>query len=251
MNVTLYPSAVHARDSRKWDREADLQAIRDTYGRYDQVGRARLWNDHAPGYARLARELQQSLLRNLVSSVPGGTMARILDLGCGDGSLAADAHLPEPATDWVGVDLRPEAIAIARERFPALTFVVASADEVPVDTASIDVVVARLLFSSLPSAELEASVAAEIQRLLRPGGWLIWLDIRFDNPTNPAVHGLSRARIAGLFPGWKSELRAAGLLPPLARRLGRTTRIAYPILATLPFLRSHLAGRLQHPGPGA
>jgi ubiquinone/menaquinone biosynthesis C-methylase UbiE len=236
---------VHPRQSGKWDRDADLRAIRDTYDRYAEVGRARLWDERAPGYARLAAELQRSLLECLESSIPseGG---RVLDLGCGDGSLAAEAIASEP-TDWVGVDLRPEAVAVAQERFPDRTFVVASADEVPLDEESVDVVVARLLFSSLPSAELEASVAEEVRRLLRPGGWLVWLDIRYANPTNHAVHGLSRARIAGLFPGWRQELRPSGLLPPLARRLGRTTRVAYPALSVLPLLRSHLVGRLQRP----
>lgn len=244
--VTLYPSAVHPRDHRNWDREADLQAIRDTYDGYDEAGRARLWDEHAPGYARLVNELQASLVRHLEASVPNRE-ARIVDLGCGDGSLAGDAPLSRTATEWIGVDLRPEAIAIARERFPELTFIVASGDDVPLDPASVDIVVARLLFSSLPSAELEASVAAEIQRLIRPGGWLVWLDLRYANPTNPAVHGLSTGRIARLFPGWMSELQTAGLLPPLARRLGRTTPIAYPALTALPFLRSHLVGRLQYP----
>ncbi len=61
---------------------------------------------------------------------------------------------------------------------------------VPLDDASVDVVVARVLFSSLPSARLEAAVAAEIGRLLRPGGWLVWLDIRYSNPANPSVHGV-------------------------------------------------------------
>ena len=244
--ATLYPSAVDPRETQDWDREADLQAIRDTYDRYDDVGRARLWDANAPGYARLTREVQASLIRDLELSIPGAG-ARVLDLGCGDGTLAGEAQLARTTVEWIGVDLRPDAIAKARELFPELTFIIASGDVVPLETASVDVVVARLLFSSLPSAALEAAVAAEIHRLIRPGGWLIWLDLRYPNPTNRAVHGMSTARLASLFPGWKGELRAAGLLPPIARRLGRATLVAYPVLAALPFLRSHLVGRLQRP----
>ena len=244
--TTLYPSAVHPRGIRDWDREADLQAIRDTYDRYDDTGRAHLWDERAAGYARLTREVQASLVHSLELSIPsvGG---RVLDLGCGDGSLAGEALLPRTGIEWIGVDLRPEAIARARELFPELSFIIASGDAVPLEAASVDVVVARLLFSSLPSADLEAAVAAEIHRLIRPGGWLVWLDLRYPNPTNPAVHGLSMARLASLFPGWKRELRAAGLLPPVARRLGRATGVVYPVLAAVPLLRSHLVGRLQHP----
>jgi len=37
------------------------------------------------------------------------------------------------------------------------------------------------------------------------------------------------------------------LLPPLARRLGPATPLAYPVLAALPPLRSHLIGLLRKP----
>jgi SAM-dependent methyltransferase len=244
--VTLYPSAVDPRDSRQWDREADLQSIRSTYETYGAGGRARLWDARVQGYGRLVRDLQASLLRVIEASVPDSG-ARVVDLGCGDGTLAGDADAARAGWEWIGVDLRPEAIAAARDSFPGHSFVVASADAVPLDSTSVDVIVARLLFSSLPSSRLERAVAAEVGRLLRPGGWLVWLDLRYANPMNSAVHGLPTSRIAGLFPGWNRELRSAGLLPPLARRLGRATPVAYPALTALPVLRSHLVGRLQRP----
>lgn len=239
------------KDLAGWDRDADLTKIRDTYGRYDRTDRSRLWDEDDPGYARLTSELQAHLLESLAASVSGTSTARVLDLGCGDGELAGDrARLGRP-TDWIGLDLRPEVIEIARARFPDLTFLVGSADAVPLDDASLDVIVARVLFSSLPSAPLEVEVAREIARLLRPGGWLVWLDLRYPSPWNPAVHPLPRKHVAGLFPGWRLQLRSAGLIPPLARRLGRMTRTFYPPLAALPPLRSHLVGRLQRPQPGA
>jgi len=239
---------VHSRDGREWDREAELKAIRATYDRYDARGRKRLWDIRVPGYRRMAAELQKSLIRALEASVPvsGGV---IVDLGCGDGSLAADTRLARDASQWLGIDLRPEAIEVARARFPDLTFLVGSADAIPLEVSTVDAVVARLLFSSL-TTRLQQGAAAEIGRVLKPGGWLVWLDLRYPNHTNPALHGLSAARIAQLFPGWRRELRSSGLLPPLARRLGPVTPIAYPALAALPPLRSHLVGRLQRPQSG-
>ena len=46
--------------------------------------------------------------------------------------------------------------------------------------------------------------AGEIIRVMRPGGWLVWFDLRYDNPWNAGVHGLSKGRLAQLFPGWRS-----------------------------------------------
>lgn len=236
---------VHPGRPGGWDRDAELEAIRETYARYDKTDRARLWDSRVPGYGRLAAELQRLLLRSLYDSLPGPG-ARVLDLGCGDGTLAGDVDPIGHGLHWFGVDLRPDAIDTARNRFPRLTFHVASADDVPLDSGSVDVVVARLLFSSL-SRELEAAVAAEIGRLLRPHGWLVWLDLRYSNPSNRAVHGLPASRVVDLFPGWKAELRTAGMIPPLARRLGPATAVVYPLLSAIPPLRSHIVGRLQRP----
>ena len=239
---------MHPRDTAGWDRAADLKAIQDTYAEYDRTNRARLWNRNEPGYARLIDELHRRLVALILSSLPrtGGT---VLDLGCGEGDLAVMAASLGQGSEWIGLDLRPEAIETARTRFPDLRFMVASADDVPLADASVDVIIARVLFSSLPSTRLEAAVAAEIGRLLRPGGWLVWLDIRYANPANPAVHRVSTGRLAALFPAWTRELTTAGLVPPLARRLGPTAPIVYPMLAAIPFLRSHLVGRLSPPAP--
>jgi ubiquinone/menaquinone biosynthesis C-methylase UbiE len=248
--MTRYPRPVNPRDAAGWDRSADLKAIRDTYRGYDETNRARLWDESSRGYARLVAEVEGHLVASLAASLPasGGT---VLDLGCGEGNLAGVRDSLGTATEWIGLDLRPEAIQVARSRFPDVRFIVASADAVPLEDGSVDVVVARVLFSSLPSARLKAAVAAEIRRLLRSGGWLVWLDIRYGNPRNSAVHGMPTAHIDRLFPGWRRELRSAGLLPPIARRLGAATPLAYRVMSALPPLRSHIVGRLAPPAHGA
>ncbi|HEX2281723.1 MAG TPA: class I SAM-dependent methyltransferase [Thermomicrobiales bacterium] len=229
-----------------WDRAADLESVKVAYARYADSGRTNLWNERNPGYARLANELSDELIRNLRESMsPGET--RVLDLGCGTGDLARLRPALGGPTDWVGIDLRVDAIDTALRAYPDARFIVASADEVPEPDACFDVAVAQLLFSSLPSTQLEQAVAREVRRILRPGGWLLWVDLRYSNPWNPDVHGLPISRIRSLFPGWEMDIRAAGLMPPIARRLGRAARILYPLLSSLPPLRSHYIGRLRRP----
>src|SRR5690606_8924479 len=139
----------------------------------------------------------------------------VVDLGCGNGDLLGEVERHGFRTEWIGVDVRPDAIAAAREAHPSASFLVASADQVPLPDAAADVVVAQLLFSSLPSKRFEESVAGEVERILKPGGSLVWLDIRIPNPGNRAVHAVPRRRILELFPGWRTDLRSTGLLPPL------------------------------------
>lgn len=234
------------RDPSGWDRAADLAQIEATYAGYDASGRSRLWRGDNQGYARLAGQVRHRLLADLARSIGGGRN-RVLDLGCGTGDLALEAADAGLRPDWVGVDLRTEAVDAARAAFPTGTFIAASADDVPEPTASFDVVVAQVLFSSLPSESLESAVAAEIGRLLKPSGWLVWSDLRYSNPRNPAIHGLDLGRIRRLFPGWHREIRPMGLLPPIARGLGPAAGLLYPVLSAIGPLRSHLVGRLRHP----
>lgn len=103
------------------------------------------------------------------------------------------------------------------------------------------------VFSSILDASMARNVAAEIERVMKPGGGLLWYDVRYDSVSNPNVKAVTRRRIAELFPDLHGRLRTATLLPPLARRLGQATSAAYPALAMMPPLRSHLVGFLRKP----
>lgn len=195
----------------------------------------------------MMRDRDAALIDLLRESLPRAG-ASVLDLGSGDGRLAAivrEAGLDVSA--WTGVDLDAESVATAAAAYPWATFREASADALPYADASFDAVVATTLFSSFPSDELATKAATEIGRVLRPGGWLIWYDLRYGNPSNPSVRGLSRESVTRLFPGWRSEWRSTTVIPPVARRLGRLTPMAYPVLEFFPPLRSHLIGRLRRP----
>lgn len=229
------------------DRERDLEEIRSTYRRYDAEGRSRLWDPGNPGYARMMRDREAALIDLIRRSLPPGG-GRVLDLGAGDGGLAEtvrDAGID--VNRWVGVDLDPVAMAAASEAIPWVEFLEASADRLPFEDAAFDVVVASTLFSSLATPALESAVAAEVRRVLAPGGWIIWYDLRYGNPSNRAVHGVDRRALRHLFPGWTTELRSMTLLPPIARRLGRVTGALYRPLELVPVLRSHLVGRARRP----
>lgn len=229
------------------DRDLELDEIRSTYEVYRRTGRARLWDLGNRGFRRIVEDRDRSLLRFMARSLPaaGGT---VLDLGSGDGRLAVAARdAGISISSWIGVDLDPLAIARASESAPFATFIEGSADRLPLEPASVNVTVASTLFSSVPSPHLEGAIAGEISRVLASDGWLVWYDLRYDNPWNRAVHGLGRRRLAQLFPDWIGELRTITVLPPVARRLGPTTPLLYPLLESVPVLRSHLIGRLHRP----
>lgn len=227
------------------ERDRELDIIRAAYDGYRRLGRHRIWDPRNAGFARIVHDRDELMVDLLRTSLPpsGG---RVLDLGSGGGRLAAVAQSADlPISAWTGVDLDKESVTEASTNFDWARFVEASADALPFTSDAFDVVVASTLFSSLPSAEFERRVALEVARVLRPSGRLIWYDLRYGNPANRLVHGLDRRRLTELFPGWHAELRSTTLLPPIARRLGKLTPVAYPLLHAVPLLRSHLAGHLQ------
>lgn len=193
--------------------------------------------------------------RAAASRAYGGTLLShgyeplsILEVGCGSGGPLAE-FLATGASRLVGIDLQPSRLRIAAATFPRLSLAAADARTLPVVGSPFDCVICSTVFSSILDDKVAAAVAREVDRVLAPGGVILWFDMRVGNPSNPDVRGLSRQRIHALFPTYELDVRSCVLLPPLARRLS-----SRPILAALAELarplRSHLGGGLWKPVSG-
>jgi len=228
----------------------EITRVRRVYRGYAERGRgAREWAADHPGNRAMVDERTRVLAGLLEQSgrLPLGSR-RVLDLGCGDGEVLAGlirwGTLPDRL---VGVDVRADAVARAHARWPEIGLDVADATALPYRDASFDLALCFTLFTSILDDGIARQVASELRRVLRPGGALLWYDFRVGNPWNPHVRGMSRRSIRALFPGWPGSVRLVTLLPPLARRLGSLTPVLYPVLGTLPPLRTHWAGLLERP----
>ena len=91
------------------------------------------------------------------------------------------------------------------------------------------------------------AVASDVARVLRPGGRFVMYDIRYPSPRNPSVAPVTTALLERLFPGWPIDARTITLLPPIARSALGAGEWRYRVLASIPFLRSHLAAVLVRP----
>lgn len=171
---------------------------------------------------------------------------RILDVGCGDGAqLRQFVQWGAKPENLFGVDLRPEVVETARSLHPNIEVRCQSAVTLPWPEASFDLVCQHTVFSSILDDAMKSQVARDMVRLAKPGGAILWYDFMYNNPANPNVRGVGAREIQALFPGLTIHLQRITLAPPIARRIPAALLPAlYPLLAGLPFLRSHYLGLL-------
>ncbi|MGY5854578.1 MAG: class I SAM-dependent methyltransferase [Candidatus Thorarchaeota archaeon] len=120
-----------------------------------------LWQDRA---------MRNYILRNLLPQ-----RGRVLDIGCGTGTLLIEAG--RRGVKGVGIDMNESMLSIARQESAKrnlgrrLKFVVRDALELNLSEEQFDLVVSTLLISELQPAELTEFVA-NAARFVKPGGIL-------------------------------------------------------------------------------
>lgn len=129
-------------------------------------------------YDRRARRLLGGLYRRVASEVaalaPHG--ATVLDVGTGPGELPGRLAARRPDLAITGLDISPEMLEIARRAHPEIGFEAADVAALPRPDDSADVIVSTLSAHEWPEPE---RAAAELARVLRPGGRLLIYDFRF------------------------------------------------------------------------
>ncbi|MFN3746937.1 MAG: class I SAM-dependent methyltransferase [Hyphomicrobiaceae bacterium] len=103
---------------------------------------------------------------------------RLLDVACGTGRFLRAVRLAYPAMRLIGLDLSRPYLDEARRHLKglrAVEWIAANAEAIPLADASQDIVTAVFLFHELPP-EVRRRVAAEMARVLKPGGLLVFID---------------------------------------------------------------------------
>lgn len=144
-----------------------LDAGTDARARDWRTRVAHAFSRAAPHYARRATA-QHAMGKRLLERLPDHA-GDVLDLGCGPGDLtAALATHYDAACTVSGLDLAPGMLAEARRRHPgAIRWLCGDAADLPLPSASLDLVVSNLAIQWCPDLD---AVLAEIRRVSRPGG---------------------------------------------------------------------------------
>jgi len=118
---------------------------------------------------------------------PGFTPTGILDIGCGTGRLLRRIHARWPQASLVGIDLAEGMVSRARQLTPNATIYLASADHIPLQDASVDLVTTTMSFHHWSKQD---QGVRESSRVLRPRGFFVLADTNIGHG-----HPLSRARV--------------------------------------------------------
>ena len=97
---------------------------------------------------------------------------RVLEIGCGTGNVTMRVKRAAPGADVIGTDPDPLALARCRRKAHGLTgirFERAYAQELPFADGGFDRVLSSMMLHHLDD-EVKAAAAAEMFRVLRPGG---------------------------------------------------------------------------------
>ncbi|MCZ2156026.1 MAG: class I SAM-dependent methyltransferase [Bryobacterales bacterium] len=225
----------------------EVERIRDVYSGYGDFAATKWARSNAGNRAMLQeRNAVIADLLGVAGKFPPRDL-RILDIGCGEGELLGlMSSWGAGQESCFGVDLLPERIAIAREKFPLMTFSVANAERLDFPSASFDVITLFTVFSSILAPEMSVNLAREVGRLLRPQGCVLIYDFRVPSLWNRNTRSIRRSDLRSLFSDYEISSHSLTVLPPLARRMGSITATAYPLLASLPLLRTHNLSLLRY-----
>jgi ubiquinone/menaquinone biosynthesis C-methylase UbiE len=142
---------------------------------------------------------------------------RILDLGCGTGSLVAALKGAVPGAEVIGLDPDPLALERARRKCAraavAVRFDRGFSDELPYAAGSFERVLSSFMLHHLGTEEKRRTLA-EVRRVLRPGGSLHLLDFG----GGPGHSGGLLARLLHAAEHLRDNL--AGRIPELLRDAG-------------------------------
>jgi len=157
-----------------------------------------------PGIRRMTIEL---------ASIKEGE--RVLDVGCGTGTLAVAARRETGPTGEVhGIDPSAEMIEVARQKAAKAgvdaRFQIAAIEELPFPDGHFDLVLSSLMLHHLP-ADVKRAGFAEVIRVLKPGGRFLAVDLAESGGFfEHVIQLLGLHHMAGRFGEVPAILREAG-----------------------------------------
>lgn len=217
------------------DASGELKKLRDRYQQRDSEMPRNNWrmNIYHPRHplGRLFQEHHHATLIRALNHLDCHLEGRsILDVGCGYGHwLRYLVELGAQPENLTGVDMSGERLSCARQANPAVTWMQVTGTTLPFPAATFDIAMQVVVFSSILDQGLRKSIAGEILRVVKPEGYIFWIDHK--KPQADRLAGFSKAKVLEYFPGCH-EVYAASVHPRYFRTLYRSWAWLAPCIYT-------------------
>jgi len=222
---------------------SEAERIRKVYAEREASGKQALyaWNTRDSLYTEFRKK--ETWARALSFAGISLADADVLDVGCGAGGwLRLLTEWGADPSRLHGVEILEDRIARARELcHPEVSLLAYEGHPLPHPDQSMDLVAASTVFSSIPAPNIRLALSREMERVARPGAWIMIFDFAVSSPRNPDTTGIRKGEIQRLFSdcGLKKTF-CLSVPPPLLRRIPRKLQWTALAAETLfPFLTTH------------
>jgi len=205
-------------------------SLRSSYGLFSHQSKVRALRD----------VLESEKLLNTAADL------KLLEVGCGKGGwFRVFEGFGFNLKNLSGIDLVEKYIETAKVIFPDVSLKTGDGTKLPWDNNTFDVVFQATVFSSILKTETKMELAAEMKRVCKSGGYIIWYDFIYNNPKNRDVRGVTVREIESLFSCGTKGVKTT-LAPPIARKLvSASWGLASALENFIPILRTHYMAAIR------
>ena len=214
---------------------SEIERIQRRYRERDADQRlSGFWKLSNPVAVHLMQERERAILLGLKRTGLQLEDASLLDVGCGRGQeFASFIRWGARSQHMFGVDVSEHRIKEARALGLAQVELI-TGTALPFSSASFDLVVQNVVFSSIIEDETRRALASEMLRVLRPGGWLLWYDAASSGARDKNFRDVPLIEVEALFPGlrwdWCRLTTHLGLLRRIHATFGERGMRAFDLL---------------------
>jgi len=212
--------------------KSDTDRLRLAYhDRTKRFGKSDIYSLFNSSYLFMMQQRERQIINLLkAEGLTDLTSKRILEVGCGRGTVLLDLiKYGANSVNVYGIDLIFDRLQTSKHSFPLCEFANADGQKLPFESQSFDILLQFTAFSSILDPHLKQNMAADMLRVLKPNGVILWYDFWW-NPTNPQTAGIRLNEIKDLFLKCQYTFRKITLAPPITRRI---VPFSYPLALLL------------------
>ena len=257
----------------------EIERIRKEYALRDRQDFSNIYSYANPSFLFHMHERERVILNALKKEKIDLAHSSLLEVGCGTGHIL-QRFLEFGAKKVTGIDLIESRVRTGMKKYPNLHLTQGDAANLPFKDGEFNLVMQFMCLSSVLNPIMRQKIANEMWRVLRPGGTLLFYDLRpisrwappflrlwqvikgirrlfrfqkknrtdssQSKPQTTSTHLITLVEIKKLFNQGFVDVQSVSLDFKFASLAQRSNLIAV-LLSHLPFLRTHYLALIQKP----